>query len=63
MASTSLRIRVLKFFNRHANFRAFGVLSPCIFWIGIFFLLPLLFMGVYSFLQRGLYGGVTWVFT
>jgi spermidine/putrescine transport system permease protein len=63
MASPGLRVRALKFFNRHANLRAFGVLSPCIFWIGIFFLLPLLLMGVYSFLQRGLYGGVTWVFT
>jgi spermidine/putrescine transport system permease protein len=63
MALTSLRIRVLKFFNRHANLRSLGVLAPCIFWIGIFFLLPLLFVGVYSFLERGLYGGVSWVFT
>jgi spermidine/putrescine transport system permease protein len=63
MQPTSLRIRILKFFNRHANLRAFSVLFPCIFWIGLFFLLPLVFMAVYGFLQRGLYGGVSWVFT
>jgi spermidine/putrescine transport system permease protein len=63
MEAPSLRIRILKFFHRHENLRAFGVLGPCIFWIGIFFLLPLVLMGAYSFLQRGLYGGVTWVFT
>ncbi|KPK75345.1 MAG: spermidine/putrescine ABC transporter permease [Phycisphaerae bacterium SM23_30] len=54
---------ILKFFNRHENLRAFGILSPCIFWIGVFFLLPLVFMGVYSFLEKGLYGGVRWIFT
>ena len=43
--------------------RAFGILLPCIFWIGVFFLLPLVFMAIYSFLERGLYGGVSWIFT
>lgn len=32
-------------------------------WIGLFFLLPLVMMAVYSFLERGLYGGVRWVMT
>ncbi len=63
MTSAFLRIRLLKFFHRHSRLRALGILSPCILWIGLFFLLPLLLMGVYSFLERGLYGGVTWVFT
>lgn len=63
MEQAKLRIRILKFFNRHGNVKAFGILSPCIFWIGVFFLLPLVLMGVYSFLERGLYGGVTWIFT
>ena len=63
MEQARLRIRILKFFNRHGNVKAFGILSPCIFWIGVFFLLPLVLMGVYSFLERGLYGGVTWIFT
>jgi len=63
MKKPGLRIMILKFFNRHENLRAFGILSPCIFWIGVFFLLPLVFMGVYSFLEKGLYGGVRWIFT
>ena len=63
MEKTSLRIRILKFFNRHDNTRALSVLSPCIFWVGIFFILPLVLMALYSFLQRGLYGGVSWIFT
>ncbi len=53
----------MKFFNRHPHAKALGVLFPCIFWIGIFFLLPLVFMAVYSFLERALYGGVQFIFT
>lgn len=63
MERPNLRTRILKFFYRHENFRAFGILSPCIFWIGVFFLFPLIIMAIYSFLERGLYGGVNWVFT
>jgi len=63
MEKPSLRTRILKFFHRHNNAKVFGILSPCIFWIGIFFLLPLVIMAIYSFLERGLYGGVNWVFT
>ncbi len=63
MAARSARVRILNFFNRHQSLKALGVLSPCIFWIGVFFLIPLVLMAVYSFLQRGLYGGVSWVFT
>jgi len=63
MEKLSLRTRILKFFHRHNNAKVFGILSPCIFWIGVFFLLPLVIMAIYSFLERGLYGGVNWVFT
>jgi spermidine/putrescine transport system permease protein len=63
MEQPNLRIRFLKFFNRHPGSKALGVLFPCIFWIGVFFLLPLVLMGAYSFLERALYGGVHWVFT
>jgi spermidine/putrescine transport system permease protein len=63
MQPPSWRIRILKFFHRHENLRAVSVLFPCIFWIGLFFLLPLVFMAAYSFLERGLYGGVSWIFT
>jgi spermidine/putrescine transport system permease protein len=55
-----MRKRILKFFHRHKNFKAFSVLFPCIFWIGLFFLMPLVIMAVFSFLERGLYGGVKW---
>jgi len=58
-----MRKRILKFFHRHQNMKAFGILSPCIFWLGFFFLMPLVIMAIYSFLQRGLYGGVEWMFT
>lgn len=58
-----LRKVLLDFFYRHPTVKVFGILLPCIFWIGLFFLLPLLLMAVYSFLERGLYGGVRWLFT
>lgn len=63
MERKSLRIGLLKFFNRHSGAKALSVLFPCIFWICVFFLLPLVLMGAYSFLERALYGGVRWVFT
>lgn len=63
MQQATPRIRFLKFFNRHPNAKSFGILLPCIFWIGVFFLLPLVLVGAYSFLERALYGGVRWVFT
>ena len=58
-----LRRGLLDFFHRHPPIKVFGILLPCIFWVGVFFLLPLVLMAVYSFLERGLYGGVQWVFT
>ncbi|NIO05297.1 MAG: ABC transporter permease subunit [Proteobacteria bacterium] len=63
MERIGLRIRLLKFFNRHPHTKAFGILLPCMFWIGVFFLLPLVFMATYSFLERALYGGVQLIFT
>ncbi|MEE8399551.1 MAG: ABC transporter permease [Desulfobacterales bacterium] len=62
-SSINFRKPVLDFFHRHSSAKVFGILSPCIFWIGIFFLLPLVLMAAYSFLERGLYGGVQWIFT
>lgn len=63
MASVSFRKRLLDYFYRHSRMKVSGILSPCIFWIGLFFVLPLALMAVYSFLERGLYGGVQWIFT
>ncbi|WP_017306056.1 ABC transporter permease [Spirulina subsalsa] len=39
------------------------LLFPATFWLMLFFLLPLLIVFLYSFLERGTYGGVSWVFT
>ncbi len=63
MDRSGFRVQALGFFNRHRNQKVLAILLPCIFWIGVFFLVPLCMMGMYSFLQRGLYGGVTWIFT
>lgn len=40
-----------------------ALLFPAFFWIVVFFLIPLGIILVYSFVQRGLYGGVEWSFT
>lgn len=40
-----------------------GLLFPAGFWLLFFFIMPLGLIVVYSFAQRGLYGGIDWVFT
>jgi spermidine/putrescine transport system permease protein len=40
-----------------------GVLiSPTLFWLSLFFIIPLIIIFVYSFLDRGTYGGIEWRF-
>ena len=39
------------------------LLLPATIWLLIFFIIPLITVLVYSFLERGTYGGVTWEFT
>jgi spermidine/putrescine transport system permease protein len=39
---------------------AWLLLTPSIFWLVIFFMLPLFIVVAYSFLERGTYGGVIW---
>src|ERR687886_1331600 len=36
-----------------------GLLTPVTFWLGLFFLVPLLFILAYSFGTSGVYGGIT----
>jgi spermidine/putrescine transport system permease protein len=36
-----------------------GLLTPVTFWLGLFFLVPLLFILAYSFGTSGIYGGIT----
>jgi spermidine/putrescine transport system permease protein len=47
--------------RRKAN--QFFLLLPATAWLLIFFIAPLLIILVYSFLEKGIYGGVNWVFT
>jgi spermidine/putrescine transport system permease protein len=39
------------------------LLLPATAWLLIFFIVPLLIVLLYSFLERGTYGGITWEFT
>jgi spermidine/putrescine transport system permease protein len=38
------------------------LLSPTLFWLSLFFIIPLLIIFIYSFLDRGTYGGIEWAF-
>lgn len=52
-----------KFLRRFPALRAWLLLAPSIFWLGLFFVAPLFIVLAYSFLQRDAFGGVTWQFT
>lgn len=45
------------------NYRLLILLFPVIFWLVCFFLIPLMSVFAYSFIERGTYGGVQWNFT
>ena len=45
------------------NYHLFILLFPVVFWLFCFFLLPLVSVFIYSFIERGTYGGVRWIFT
>ena len=45
------------------NYHLFVLLFPVVFWLVCFFLLPLMSVFIYSFIERGTYGGVRWDFT
>lgn len=40
----------------------YGLLTPTTIFLGVFFLVPLVIMVIYSWLEPGLYGGVVWNF-
>jgi len=42
------------------NWRLFGLIFPSLFWLVIFFLIPLFLVMAMSFGKRGTYGGVIW---
>ncbi len=49
--------------SRSKTLRAWLLLAPSVAWLVIFFVIPLLIVIAYSFLQRGEFGGVRWDFT
>ncbi|MBN1136926.1 MAG: ABC transporter permease [Anaerolineae bacterium] len=48
--------------RRSLGFRILVLLSPSLFWLIVFFVLPLVIVFVYSFLKRGPYGDIRWEF-
>ncbi len=58
-----LRAGTLTYLHTHRQAATWSLLGPGLFWLTVFFLVPLLIVFVYSFLERGLYGGVQLKFT
>ena len=46
-----------------AKYRHIVLLSPVLIWLIIFFILPLISIFIFSFLERDTYGGIRWIFT
>jgi spermidine/putrescine transport system permease protein len=46
--------------TRRERFTLGVLIGPTLFWLSIFFVIPLLIIFVYSFLDRGTYGGIEW---
>lgn len=53
----------LSHFRVNTQLQAYSLLSPSLFWLGLFFLGPLGIVFVYSFCTRGTYGGIDFIFT
>jgi spermidine/putrescine transport system permease protein len=48
--------------TRRERFTLGVLISPTLFWLSLFFIIPLLIIFVYSFLDRGTFGGIEWTF-
>jgi len=53
-----LKQKLLSFFNAHPSLKLLGLLGPSLFWLGGFFMAPLFIILLYSFAQKGPYGGI-----
>lgn len=51
-----------KIIRRFPDLRAWLLLTPAMVWLILFFIAPLFIVVIYSFLERGIYGGVIWNF-
>ena len=58
-----LRSRVLAWLHPRPQAKAWSLLAPGTIWLVAFFLVPILIMLAYSFMPRGIYGGVERGFT
>jgi spermidine/putrescine transport system permease protein len=55
--------RFIQSLRNHPGLQGFILLFPALFWLTFFFLVPVASVLVYSFAQRGVYGGIRWAFT
>lgn len=60
---SGMREKALAFFYSRPQARAWTLLAPGTFWLILFFMVPIGIMLVYSFMPRGIYGGVEAGFT
>jgi spermidine/putrescine transport system permease protein len=58
-----LRERTLSWLHRRPEARAWSLLAPGALWLFVFFAIPIFIMLAYSFMPRGIYGGVETGFT
>ena len=60
---SGLRLAWLRWSSQRPSARAWALMAPGTLWLLVFFLVPLVFMLSYSFMPRGIYGGVESGFT
>lgn len=60
---SGLRLAWLRWSSQRPSARAWALMAPGTLWLLFFFLVPLVFMLSYSFMPRGIYGGVESGFT
>jgi spermidine/putrescine transport system permease protein len=60
--STRQKRGVLDILRRRPGLQTLVLIFPSLFWLVVFFVLPLLIVFVYSFLKRGPYGQIVWEF-
>lgn len=53
-------MNIQKVLRRFPDLRAWLLLAPAFIWLTLFFIAPLFIVVIYSFLDRGTYGGVIW---
>ncbi len=55
--------RFSRFIRERSDSRVLILLFPALFWLIFFFLVPIASIFIYSFAERGTYGGVDWALT